>query len=143
MRDRPFVHLDSHSERSLPENVRGPPVETEDHERRWSSGAAARKADENLPSAEQKSGDDTPTYFVNGVLNVGLYEFLSPLDAVKRSAWKRFDEDSPGFGFPQKLSPQSGPASPGAERPPAPLDPSTPHARQRLGRRRWPSESSA
>jgi Na+:H+ antiporter, NhaA family len=89
MHDRVFAHQDDLSEPNLRELARGLPIEMEDFDRDLSSGAAARRVDEDLESAAEAGVGDTPTFFVNGTLHVGQYEFLPLLNALKRSAPKR------------------------------------------------------
>jgi Na+:H+ antiporter, NhaA family len=89
MHDRLFAHQDDLSDSMFRELARGLPIEMEDFERDLSSGAAARRVDDDLESAEEAGVGDTPTFFVNGTLHVGQYEFLPLLDALKKSAPKR------------------------------------------------------
>jgi Na+:H+ antiporter, NhaA family len=89
MHDRLFDHQDELSERTVRELARGLPIEMEDFERDLSSGAAARRVDEDLETATEAGVGDTPTFFVNGRLQVGDYEFLALLDALKRSDLRR------------------------------------------------------
>jgi NhaA family Na+:H+ antiporter len=89
MHDRVFDHQDNLSDSVLREIAQGLPIEMEDFDRDLSSGAAARRVDEDLESAKEAGVGDTPTFFVNGTLHVGQYEFLPLLDALKKSAPKR------------------------------------------------------
>ena len=84
MHDRLFEHQDELTDKLIRELVRGLPIEMEDYDRDLSSGAAARRVDEDLESAEEAGVGATPTFFVNGRLEVGQYEFLPLLDALKR-----------------------------------------------------------
>jgi Na+:H+ antiporter, NhaA family len=84
MHDRLFANQADLSERSIREIARSLPVEMEDFDRDLSSGAAARRVDEDLESAEEAGVGDTPTFFVNGRLHAGKYEFLPLLEALKR-----------------------------------------------------------
>jgi Na+:H+ antiporter, NhaA family len=84
MHDRLFARQDALSEKVFRELARSLPIESEDFERDLSSGAAARRVDEDLESAEAAGVGDTPTFFVNGRLHVGEYEFLPLLDAIRR-----------------------------------------------------------
>jgi Na+:H+ antiporter, NhaA family len=88
MHDRLFAHQDVLSEKLIREIAGGLPVEMEDFERDLSTGAAARRVEEDLESAEEAGVGDTPTFFVNGVLQVGQYEFLPLLNALRASARK-------------------------------------------------------
>ncbi|MCI4352971.1 MAG: thioredoxin domain-containing protein [Thermoplasmata archaeon] len=89
MHDRLFAHQDDLSDKAIREIARGLPLEMDHFDRDLGSGVAARRVDEDLESAEEAGVGDTPTFFVNGILHVGLYEFLPLLDALKRSAPKR------------------------------------------------------
>jgi NhaA family Na+:H+ antiporter len=89
MHDRLFAHQDDLSDKAIREIARGLPIEMADFERDLSSGTAARRVDEDLESAEEAGVGDSPTFFVNGTLHVGQYEFLPLLDALKQSARKR------------------------------------------------------
>jgi Na+:H+ antiporter, NhaA family len=84
MHNRLFEHQDSLSDVRVREIARGLPIEMEDFERDLSSGAAARRVGEDLESAEESGVGATPTFFVNGKLEVGQYEFLSLLEALQR-----------------------------------------------------------
>jgi protein-disulfide isomerase len=84
MHDRLFEHQDSLSDQLVREIARALPVEVADFERDLSSGAAARRVDEDLESAEEAGVGATPTFFVNGTLEVGQYEFLPLLAALQR-----------------------------------------------------------
>jgi protein-disulfide isomerase len=95
MHDRLFAHQDELSDKMIREIARGLPVEMEDFDRDRSSGAAARRVDEDLESAEEAGVGDTPTFFVNGRLHVGQYEFLPLLQALQRP---RSGENAKGAG---------------------------------------------
>lgn len=84
MHDRLFAHQDDLSAKVVRELARGLPVEMEDFDRDLSSGAAARRVDDDLGSAEEAGVGDTPTFFVNGTLHVGQYEFLPLLKALQQ-----------------------------------------------------------
>ena len=91
MHDRLFEHQEDLSDAVFRELAQGLPIEMEDFERDLSSGAAARRVDEDLDSADEAGVGDTPTFFVNGTLHVGLYEFLPLLNAIKKPTPKRRD----------------------------------------------------
>jgi Na+:H+ antiporter, NhaA family len=88
MHDRLFAHQDDLSKALMLTIARELPVEMEDYERDLSSGAAARRVDDDLESAEEAGVGATPTFFVNGRLHVGQYEFLPLLGALKHSSQK-------------------------------------------------------
>jgi Na+:H+ antiporter, NhaA family len=83
MHDRLFARQDDLSAGVVREIARSLPVEMEDFDRDLSSGAAARQVDDDLESAEEAGVGDIPTFFVNGRLHVGQYEFLPLLQALQ------------------------------------------------------------
>jgi protein-disulfide isomerase len=85
MHDRLFVHQDDLSEAVISKLARELPIEMEDFERDLSSGVAARRVDDDLETAAEAGVGATPTFFVNGKLYVGEYEFLPLLEALKHS----------------------------------------------------------
>ncbi|MCI4362913.1 MAG: DsbA family protein [Thermoplasmata archaeon] len=85
MHDRLFSRQDELSGEVIREIARGLPVEMKRFERDLSSGAAARRVEEDLESAEGAGVGAAPTFFVNGRLRVGQYEFLPLLKALKGS----------------------------------------------------------
>jgi NhaA family Na+:H+ antiporter len=86
MHDRLFEHQSELSAKGIREIARGLPVEMEDFERDLSSGSAARRVDEDLESAEEAGVGDVPTFFVNGRMHAGQYEFLPLLEALQHPA---------------------------------------------------------
>jgi NhaA family Na+:H+ antiporter len=84
MHDRLFAQQDDLSAKTIREIARGLPVAMDEFERDLVSGAAGRRVDEDLESAEDVGVGDTPTFFVNGTLHTGLYEFIPMLEALKR-----------------------------------------------------------
>jgi protein-disulfide isomerase len=86
MHDRLFAHQDDLSDVAIRRIARELPVEMEDFERDLSSGVAARRVDVDLESAEEAGVGATPTFFINGRLHVGQYEFLPLLEALRRSS---------------------------------------------------------
>jgi Na+:H+ antiporter, NhaA family len=89
MHDRLFARQDDLSDAAYREIARGLPIEMEDFERDLSSGAAARRVDEDLESAAEAGVGDAPTFFVNGTLHVGQYEFLPLLQALQTPGKKK------------------------------------------------------
>jgi Na+:H+ antiporter, NhaA family len=83
MHDRLFAHQDELSEALIRDLARALPVEMADYQRDLSSGMAARRVDDDLESAEEAGVGDSPTFFVNGRLHVGQYEFLPMLEALQ------------------------------------------------------------
>jgi protein-disulfide isomerase len=88
MHDRLFAHQDELSDALIRNLARDLPVEMADYQRDLSSGVAARRVDDDLESAEEAGVGDTPTFFVNGRLHVGQYEFLPLLEALQHPAPK-------------------------------------------------------
>jgi Na+:H+ antiporter, NhaA family len=84
MHDRLFAHQDELSVEMFREIARGLPIDLKEFDRDLSSGAASRRVDEDLQGAEKGGVGDTPTFFVNGRLYVGQYEFLPLLNALTR-----------------------------------------------------------
>jgi len=83
MHDRLFARQDELSEAVAREIARTLPVEMKDFDRDLASGDAARRVDDDLESAEGAGVGDTPTFFVNGRMHAGEYEFLPLLRALK------------------------------------------------------------
>jgi protein-disulfide isomerase len=86
MHDRLFEHQGELTATKLREIARGLPIELEDFDRDLASGAPVRRVDEDLESAEEAGVGDTPSFFVNGRLHVGQYEFLPMLNALRTPA---------------------------------------------------------
>jgi Na+:H+ antiporter, NhaA family len=85
MHDRLFARQEDLSSEVIRELARGLPVDLHHFERDLTSGAAARRVDEDLESAAEAGVGAAPTFFVNGRLHVGQYEFLPLLSALKES----------------------------------------------------------
>ncbi len=85
MHDRLFEHQGDLGDRELREIARGLPVEMAVFERDLASGEAARKVVDDIELAAEDGVGDTPTFFVNGVLYTGEYEFLPLLKALQSS----------------------------------------------------------
>jgi protein-disulfide isomerase len=86
MHDRLFEHQDDFSDKVFREIAQGLPVQMDHFERDLSAGVAARRVDDDLESAEEAGVGDAPTFFVNGTLHVGRYEFLPLLQALQTTA---------------------------------------------------------
>jgi predicted DsbA family dithiol-disulfide isomerase len=56
-----------------------------DFERDLAAGDASRRVAEDVEFANEDGVGDTPTFFVNGTLHVGQYEFLPLLRALTGS----------------------------------------------------------
>ncbi|MGI0067420.1 MAG: DsbA family protein, partial [Thermoplasmata archaeon] len=59
------------------------PLEMATFDRDLESGAPARHVAEDVESAEENGVGDTPTFFVNGRMHEGSYEFRPLLDALR------------------------------------------------------------
>jgi protein-disulfide isomerase len=86
MHDRLFDHQGSLTDRELRDIARTLPVEMADFERDLAAGEAARRVAEDVEFATEDGVGDTPTFFVNGTLHVGQYEFLPLLRALQGAA---------------------------------------------------------
>jgi Na+:H+ antiporter, NhaA family len=89
MHDRIFNHQGDLSDHALRVVAEGLPVDLTVFDRDMASGEAARRVAEDLELAEEDGVGDTPTFFVNGTLHAGLYEFLPLLEALRQSAPKK------------------------------------------------------
>ncbi|MCI4350431.1 MAG: DsbA family protein [Thermoplasmata archaeon] len=85
MHDRLFARQDELSEKAIREIAGSLPVDMHHFEKDLSTGDAARRVDDDLESGKEAGVGDTPTFFVNGRLHVGLYEFVPLLTALQRS----------------------------------------------------------
>ena len=88
MHDRTFDHQGDLSDGELRELARALPVDLADFERDLASGDAAKRVKEDIELAQEDGVGDTPTFFVNGTLYTGQYEFLPMLEALKRKPGK-------------------------------------------------------
>jgi protein-disulfide isomerase len=84
MHDRVFDHQGDLSDRELRELARALPVDMVVFERDIASGEAAERVAEDVELADEDGVGDTPTFFVNGTMHTGLYEFIPLLEALKR-----------------------------------------------------------
>jgi protein-disulfide isomerase len=88
MHDRLFDHQGSFTDRELRDIARSLPIEMADFERDLATGEATRRVTEDVEFANEDGVGDTPTFFVNGTLHVGQYEFLPLLHALQGDARK-------------------------------------------------------
>lgn len=88
MHDRLFDHQGDLSAPKIREIARGLPVDMAVFDRDLASGEAARKVAEDVELANEDGVGDTPTFFVNGTLFTGQYEFLPLLEALQKSRRK-------------------------------------------------------
>jgi len=82
MHDRLFDHQGSLTDRDLRDIARSLPIEMADFERDIASVEARRRVAEDVEFASEDGVGDTPTFFVNGTLHVGKYEFEPLLRAL-------------------------------------------------------------
>jgi protein-disulfide isomerase len=83
MHDRLFQHhdeLDAPRIRRLAQEL---PIEMDDYDKDLRSGAPTRRIGEDVQSAEDAGVEEAPTFFVNGRLHVGSYEFLPLLKVLQ------------------------------------------------------------
>lgn len=85
MHDRLFQHQSELSDALYERLARELPVEMASFHRDLSSGAAARRVADDREGGLEAGVEDTPTFFVNGRLHVGSYEFLPLLEAIRSS----------------------------------------------------------
>lgn len=84
MHDRLFDRQNDLSATVIRELAAGLPIDLSHFERDLTSGEAARRVDEDLESAEDAGIGATPTFFVNGRLYVGQYEFAPLLKMLQQ-----------------------------------------------------------
>ncbi len=89
MHDRLFEHQNDLSDSVIRRLEQELPVDMRVLERDMSSGDPARRVAEDLESGQGVGVEETPTFFLNGRLHVGSYEFLPLLDAIRKSAGRR------------------------------------------------------
>jgi protein-disulfide isomerase len=85
MHDRLFDHQGELADPEIRSIAAGLPVDMRVFERDLTSGEAARKVADDVELADEDGVGDTPTFFVNGTLHVGLYEFLPLLEALQKT----------------------------------------------------------
>ncbi len=85
MHDRLFEHQAELSEAQIRRLARALPLDMATFDRDLRSGAPSRRVDEDLESGREAGVEETPTFFVNGRMHVGSYEFLPLLEALKAS----------------------------------------------------------
>lgn len=85
MHDRLFQHQNALTDRDLRTLARDLPLDMADFERDLRSAAPARRVAEDVESGTEAGVGDTPTFFVNGRLHAGSYEFLPLLAALRGS----------------------------------------------------------
>lgn len=86
MHDRLFDHQGELTRETIRRIALEIPLDLTEFERDLATGAARRRVAEDVASAAANGVGDTPTLFVNGVLNVGEYEFLPLLSALQASS---------------------------------------------------------
>jgi formate-nitrite transporter family protein len=88
MHDRIFDHQGALSDHDLKEIARGLPIDMAVYERDLASGEARDRVKDDVELAEEDGVGDTPTFFVNGTMFTGQYEFSPMLDALTSSGRK-------------------------------------------------------
>ncbi len=88
MHDRLFDHQGELGDLEMKELARALPVDVGLFERDLASQEAARRVTEDVELALEDGVGDTPTFFVNGTLHIGQYEFLPLVEALQRSGRK-------------------------------------------------------
>jgi Na+:H+ antiporter, NhaA family len=88
MHDRIFDHQGALSDHDLKEIARGLPIDLTVYDRDLASGEARNRVRDDLEFAEDDGVGDSPTFFVNGTMFTGQYEFSSLLEALKTPAPK-------------------------------------------------------
>ena len=83
MHDRLFEHQSELSDELIHRLARELPLEMATYERDLRSGAPARRVAEDRESGLSAGVEETPTFFVNGRMHVGSYEFLPLLHALQ------------------------------------------------------------
>jgi protein-disulfide isomerase len=83
MHDRLFEHPGEFGDRELRGLALALPVDAAVFDRDVASGEAARLVAEDLELAGEDGVGDTPTFFANGRLLLGSYEFLPMLEALR------------------------------------------------------------
>ena len=83
MHNRLFQHQEQLSEKLYQRLARELPLDMPTFERDLASGAPERHVAEDGESAEEDGVGDTPTFFVNGRMHEGPYEFRPLLDALR------------------------------------------------------------
>ena len=85
MHDRLFEHQSDLSDGVIQRLVRELPLDLPTFERDLASGAPARRVAQDLESGREAGVAETPTFFINGRMHVGSYEFLPLLEALRKT----------------------------------------------------------
>ncbi len=85
MHDRLFDHPEALSAADLRRLAVAIPLDMPTYDRDLESGATARRVAEDVESGTENGVVETPTFFVNGRMHVGSYEFLPLLSALRAS----------------------------------------------------------
>jgi protein-disulfide isomerase len=85
MHDRLFQHQTELSEHVIRRLAQELPLDMATYDRDLREGAPARHVAEDREGAAEVGVEETPTFFVNGRLHVGSYEFLPLLEALRKS----------------------------------------------------------
>jgi protein-disulfide isomerase len=85
MHDRLFEHQAELGDRELRALAVALPIDARVFDRDLASGEAGRRVAEDIELANEDGVGDTPTFFVDGRLFVGQYEFLPMVKAFRQS----------------------------------------------------------
>ena len=83
MHDRLFEHQSELSEALIRRLAQELPLDMVTFDRDLKSGAAARRVTRDLEGGLEVGVEETPTFFVNGRMHLGSYEFLPLLNALR------------------------------------------------------------
>ena len=83
MHDRLFEHQDALTDGNLQALARDLPIDMADFAKDLRSGEPARRVADDVESGTDAGVGDTPTFFVNGRMHSGSYEFLPLLNALR------------------------------------------------------------
>jgi protein-disulfide isomerase len=86
MHDRLFLHQSDLSDPVIHRLAQELPLDMATFNRDLSSGSPARRVAEDVEGGESLGIEETPTFFVNGRMHVGSYEFLPLLKALTKPA---------------------------------------------------------
>jgi protein-disulfide isomerase len=86
MHDRLFEHPSELSDRDLRRRAQEIALDLRTFDKDLGSGAPARRVAEDLETGRADGVGDTPTFFVNGRMHAGSYEFLPMLEALRGRA---------------------------------------------------------
>lgn len=92
MHDRLFAHQSGLSDGTIRRLERELPLDLHTLDKDLASGAPARRVAEDQESGRSAGVGETPTFFVNGRMHVGSYEFLPLLKALRQDVRPRSNQ---------------------------------------------------